>query len=197
LDDVIEFPKVKVLSEDEALDYLRREGPIEGISKFAKLVGWERTRAQRMLARWQRDGAVVLKPGGPGGKTIISVPRAAIDDLPAARAPAQLPVRLGVQPSAQDAHPTPPVAHPRSHLLGSILTVISPTSVSAAIAFFVAAGLGACGLTINVWFAISYARSGMAGVIAASVGAFVDLLAFWLPSGDASFGAVARVRLRS
>jgi hypothetical protein len=85
LDDVIEFPKVKVLSEEEALDYLRREGPIEGISKFAKLVGWERTRAQRRLARWQRDGAVVLKSRGPGGKTVLSVPRAAVDDLPAVR----------------------------------------------------------------------------------------------------------------
>jgi hypothetical protein len=97
LDDVIEFPKVKVLSEDEALDYLRREGPIEGISKFAKLVGWERTRAQRMLARWQRDGTVVLKPGGPGGKTAVGVLRAAVGDLPAARAPAQPPVPRDAQ----------------------------------------------------------------------------------------------------
>jgi hypothetical protein len=94
LDDVIELPKVKVLSEDEALDYLRREGPIEGVSNFAKLVGWERTRAQRMLARWQLDGAVVLKPGGPGGKTAVSVPRAAIDDLPAVRAPAHCPFHV-------------------------------------------------------------------------------------------------------
>ena len=68
MDGVIEFPKVKGLSQSEALDYLRRKGPIEGVSNFAKLAGWERTRAQRMLARWQRDGAVVLKPGGPGGK---------------------------------------------------------------------------------------------------------------------------------
>jgi hypothetical protein len=56
LDELIEFPKVKVLSEDEALDYLRREGPIESVSKFARLAGWERTRAQRMLGRWHRDG---------------------------------------------------------------------------------------------------------------------------------------------
>ena len=70
MDDVIDFPKsrVKPLSEEEALDYLRREGPIESVSKFARLAGWERTRAQRMLGRWHRDGAVVLKLGGRSGR---------------------------------------------------------------------------------------------------------------------------------
>jgi hypothetical protein len=180
LDDVIEFPKVKVLSEDEALNYLRYEGPIEGIGAFAKSIGWERTRTSRIVDQWERDGKVVRRPRS-GCPTVIE---AVVPVVPDVREPAQPPVVHARPPlqhaPAQAAHP---VAQPACRALSSILTVTTPASISAAIAFFVAAGLGACGLTINVWFAISYARSGMEGAIAASVGAFVDLLAFWLPSG--------------
>jgi hypothetical protein len=182
LDDVIEFPKVKVLSEDEALDYLRREGPIEGISKFAKLVGWERTRAQRMLARWQRDGAVVLKPGGPGGKTVISVPHAAVNELPAVRAPAQLPVPHDAQPPAQDAHSAHPVARPRGQLLGSISAAITPASTSAIVLFLVAFALGGTGVTMNARYAASLGSSDEGAIVLALVGVAVDVLAMVLPS---------------
>jgi hypothetical protein len=182
LDDVIEFPKVKVLSEDEALDYLRREGPIEGVSNFAKLVGWERTRAQRMLARWQLDGAVVLKPGGPGGKTAVSAPRTAVHDLLAARAPAQLPVRRGAQPSAQDAHPAHPVARSRGQLLGSISAAITPASTSAMVLFLVALALGGTGIIMNARYAASLGSSDEGATVLAVVGVAVDLLAMIFPS---------------
>ncbi len=95
MDDVIEFPKVKVLSHDEALDYVRREGPIEGISKFAKLIGWERTRAQRILGRWEAARLITMKSGGPGGKTVIE----------AVRDPAQPPSEPVAQPDAPPAQP--------------------------------------------------------------------------------------------
>ena len=182
MDEVIEFPKVKVLSEDEALDYLRREGPIEGISKFAKLVGWERTRAQRMLARWQRDGAIVLKPGGPGGKTVISAARAALDNFPAARAPAHPPVRRDAQPSAQDAHPAYPVARPCRHLLGSISAAITPASTSAMVLFLVALALGGTGIIMNARYAASLGSSDESATVLAVVGVAVDLLAMIFPS---------------
>jgi len=184
LDDIIEFPKVKILSEDEALDYLRRDGPIDGVSKFAKLAGWERTRAQRMLARWQRDGAVVLKPGGPGGKTVISVPRSAVADLPAARAPAQLPVQRGAQPSAQDAHSAHPVAHPRSHLRCMISAVPTAASTlpSAVALFFVALALGGTGIIMNARHAASLGSSDEGATVLAVVGVAVDILAMVLPS---------------
>jgi hypothetical protein len=107
MDDVIDFPKsrVKPLSEEEALAYLRREGPIEGISTFAKLVGWERTRTSRMLDQWEQDGAIVRKPV-PGGPTVIE---AVVATLPAVqgvqtavRAPPALPV---VHTAARAAQP--------------------------------------------------------------------------------------------
>jgi hypothetical protein len=182
LDEVIEFPMVKVLSEDEALDFLRREGPIESVSKFARLAGWERTRAQRMLGRWHRDGTVVLKPGGPGGKTVISVPRAVVNDLPAVRAPAQLPVPRDAQPSAQDAHPAHPVARPRSHLLGSIAAAITPTSTSAMVLFLIALALGGTGIIMNARYAASLGSSEEGATVLAVVGVAIDVLAMVLPS---------------
>lgn len=180
MDDVIEFPKVKVLSEEEALDYLRREGPIEGIGAFATSIGRERTRTSRIVDQWERDGKVVRRPRS-GRATVIE---AVVPAVPDVREPSQPPV-VHAPPHVQHApaQVAHAVAHPARRALSSILAAITPASTSAAIALFLAAGLGACGLTINVWFAISYARSGMEGAIAASVGAFVDLLAFWLPSG--------------
>ena len=182
MDEVIEFPKVKVLSEDEALDYLRREGPIESVSKFARLAGWERTRAQRMLGRWHRDSTVVLKPGGPGGKTVISVPRAVVNDLPAVRAPAQLPVPRDAQPSAQDAHPAHPVARPRSHLLGSIAAAITPASTWAMVLFLIALALGGTGIIMNARYAASLGSSEEGATVLAVVGVAIDVLAMVLPS---------------
>jgi len=182
LDELIEFPKVKVLSEDEALDYLRREGPIESVSKFARLAGWERTRAQRMLGRWHRDGTVVLKPGGPGGKTLISVPRAVVNDLPAVRAPAQLPVPRDAQPSAHPAHPAHPVARPRGHLLGSIAAAITPASTSAMVLFLIALALGGTGIIMNARYAASLGSSEEGATVLAVVGVAIDVLAMVLPS---------------
>src|SRR5260370_37477951 len=57
--------------EADALEVIRNAGSIESVMALAALLGWERTRTQRALARWQRDGVVVLKPGGPGGRTAI------------------------------------------------------------------------------------------------------------------------------
>lgn len=184
MDDVIEFPKVKVLSEDEALDYLRREGPIEGVSRFAKVAGWnpQRTRAQRVLARWQRDGAVVLKPGGPGGKTAISAARATVDNFPAARAPAQLPVPPDAQPCAQGVHPAHPVARPRSYLPGSIAAAITPAMIPPVILFLVALALGGTGIVMNARYAASLGSSREVATVLAAVGVAVDVLAMVLPS---------------
>ena len=90
LDDVVKFPsRVRPLTEEEAREAIRRAGAVESITALAALLGWERTRAQRTLARSERDGVVVLKPGGPGGRTVIEY----------VRTPAH-------QPAGPDAHPT-------------------------------------------------------------------------------------------
>jgi hypothetical protein len=167
---------VKPLTKQQALEAIRRVGEVESISALAEMLGWERTKTSRTVPRWEQEGEIVRKRG-PGGKVAIIA-------VVAAHTPAEQPVVIIPAPvqhaPAQVAHP---VAHPARGALSSILATITPTSISAATAFFVAAGLGACGLIINMWFAISYARSGTEGAIAASLGALVDLLAFWLPSG--------------
>src|SRR5258706_554719 len=75
-------------SEEEALARLRE---VESISALAALLSWERTRTQRVLTRWEQDGVIVRKPGGPGGKTMIE---AVVGGLPAVRPPAHSPDSL-------------------------------------------------------------------------------------------------------
>src|SRR5882757_1353244 len=90
MDDIVQFPRVKPFSEEEALARLREVREVESISALAALLNWERTRTQRVLARWEQDGVIVRKPDGPGGKTMIE---AVVGGLPAVRAPAQPPVK--------------------------------------------------------------------------------------------------------
>lgn len=124
MDDVIEFPKVKVLSEDKALDSLRYEGPIEGIGAFAKSIGWERTRTSRIVDQWERDGKVVRRPRS-GRPTVIEAVVPAIDVRERMQAP-----MVHAPPHVQDApaHVAHTVAHPARRALSSILAAITPAS---------------------------------------------------------------------
>jgi|SRR5258708_22711405 hypothetical protein len=89
MDDIVQFPRAKPLTEEQALARVREVREVESISALAALLNWERTRTQRALIRWEQDGAIVRKPGGPGGKTMIE---AVVGGLPAVRAAAQPPV---------------------------------------------------------------------------------------------------------
>jgi hypothetical protein len=74
MDDVIDFPKsrVKPLSEEEALAYLRREGPIETtVTALAKVWGWERTKTSKVLSRWNAEGKIAREPG-TNNRTVFS-----------------------------------------------------------------------------------------------------------------------------
>jgi hypothetical protein len=112
-----EMAHVKALRpaiEADALEVIRNPGSIESVMALAALLGWERTRTQRALARWQRDGVVVLKPGGPGGRTVIEYMR------PSAHLAAGPDAHPKAQRAQVAAHPTQggsrpdvcPCAHP-------------------------------------------------------------------------------------
>src|SRR5260370_18555621 len=44
-----------------ALTRLREVGAVEGIAEFARMAGWERTAASRLVDQWARDGRVVCR----------------------------------------------------------------------------------------------------------------------------------------
>jgi hypothetical protein len=96
-----EVKALRPATEVDALEIIRRAGSVESVTALVAMLGWERTKTQRWLARRQQDGDIMLKPSGPGGKTMIE----------AARTPAQPPTEPGAQQSAQLAQVT---AHPNS-----------------------------------------------------------------------------------
>jgi hypothetical protein len=71
---MVEATALRPATEAEALEMIRRSGPIAGVVAFSKLVGWERTRAQRFLDRCEQDGVVVLTRS-LGGRTSIETVR--------------------------------------------------------------------------------------------------------------------------
>jgi hypothetical protein len=181
---MVEATALRPASEAEALEAIGKAGSIAGISVFSKLVGWERTRAQRAVGRWERDGAIVRKPGGPGGKTVIE----------AVRNPAQPPAGPDAQPDAQfaqsdahGAHLAQVDAHPAQRkVLGSIFAAITPGSISVvamvgALVFVVLALVGT-GLAMNARYTSSFGRSGEGETVLAVIGIAVDVLAMVLPA---------------
>ncbi len=100
--------------EADALEVIRNAGSIESVMALTALLGWERTRTQRALARWQRDGVVVLKPGGPGGRTAIEYVRTPAHQPAGPSAhPTAHPAQVAAHPAQDAAHPNvSPDAHP-------------------------------------------------------------------------------------
>jgi hypothetical protein len=189
VDDVIEFPKVKVFSEEEALAYLRREGPIEGIDAFGKLVGWEKTRASRTVKKWHGVGKVVCTPRS-GYATVVKAVVPAVQGVrppvqpplppaaePDARPPACPPARVaqpGARPAEADARP----AHPAtSHDVPAwcrwgfgILFVLLSLALYGASLF------------LNATFWPGLAQTEIAKVILAVVGVIIETVNFTIPS---------------
>jgi hypothetical protein len=56
MDDVVRFPgRTRPLSKAEALEAIRRAGSVESVMALAGMLGWERTKLQRTLARWEGE----------------------------------------------------------------------------------------------------------------------------------------------
>ena len=75
----------KPLTPEQALTRLREVGVVEGIAKFARMAGWERTAASRLVDQWARDGKVVCR-ARPGRKTTIE---AVVTAVPVVQSPVQ------------------------------------------------------------------------------------------------------------
>src|SRR5712672_1481141 len=75
----------KPLTPERALTRLREVGAVEGIAEFARMVGWERTAASRLVDQWARDGRVVCR-ARPGRKTTIE---AVVTAVPVVQSPVQ------------------------------------------------------------------------------------------------------------
>jgi hypothetical protein len=177
MDDVVRFPgRARPLTEDEALEAIRRAGSVESVTALTALLGWERTRAQRALTRWERDGAILLKPGGPGGKTAIE---AVMSGLPALRAPAQPPALHKPPDTQPPAHPDAQRAHPAQPgsgvlawccwLLGGLFALMSLVLYGAS-------------LFLNATFWPGLAPTEGAKAIVGVVGVVVETANFSIPS---------------
>ena len=164
--------RVTPLNESAALARVREVGSVESISALAAMLAWERTRAQRVLNRWEAAGLVTLEPG-PGGKKIVRA-TAVVGGLPAVRAPAQPPALY----KPADAHPpAQPNAQRAHHVRTPISVAITPSS--ATIAYLVAYGMFVVGLAVNVTFAVSYAPQSLwDSALMALVGGAIEVLAF-------------------
>jgi hypothetical protein len=178
----VRFPAhVKPLTKQEALEFLRREDPIESVSAFAHRIGWERTRASRAVEQWAQAGQVVRRPRA-GGPTAVE---AVVPVVPHAGEPAQtLVVHAPLTVQHAPARAAHPVAHPAHRALSSILAAIRPASVSAVTLFLVALALGGTGLVTNARYAASLGSSDEAAIVLAVVGMAADILAMVLPSGS-------------
>jgi hypothetical protein len=180
---------VKPLDESAALERVREAGLVESISALAAMLNWERTRAQRVLTRWEAAGFITLEPGH-GGRKIIRV-TITVEAGPDAHPP-------DAQPSAHDAHPAHPVAHPaqlatwwwrvvgrRAHPVAhpahppagrSLVSILV-----AAVLFLAAGDLGGSGLVMNALYASSLG-SGEGATIQAAIGIAIDAIALVLLS---------------
>jgi hypothetical protein len=146
---------VRPLTESQALARLRELGTVESVTAASGLFAWERTKTQRALTRWEREGAIAREPG-PGGRTVIRVPGAA---LPAVRAPADPPALHGspdahppAQPDAQRAHPA------RRRALGPILAgaALALRHAAAIIVGAVGIGLSAMGMVETASYSMAF-----------------------------------------
>src|SRR5258705_13180373 len=54
-----EVKALRPASEADALEIIRRAGSVESVTALVAMLGWERTKTQRWLARRQRTGDIV------------------------------------------------------------------------------------------------------------------------------------------
>jgi hypothetical protein len=94
--------RVRPLTAEEALALMREVGSVGSITQLSTLLRWDRSRTSRAVARWERQGEILRKPGPGGAAVIIAVMAVQVRDDPPAHPAAQ-----PAQPCAQPAHPSP------------------------------------------------------------------------------------------
>ena len=150
--------------DDEALMYLSDVGRVEmNLSDLAQQFGWTLTKLRKSLAAWVKAGHITQASGGRG-KVVVTALRTS------QQVAAQLVDRaFRIEMPKEPAAPVKPV---RS--LIAMLTAI--------VLFSTAVGLTGVGLVMNARFAASFGQTVEAGVLLATIGLAVDMLAVVLPT---------------
>jgi hypothetical protein len=152
----------KPLTPEQALTRLREVGAVEGIAEFARMVGWERTAASRLVDQWARDGKVVCR-ARPGRKTTIE---AVVTGVPVVQPPVQPVQHNHARVDARG-------LHPGSNWRQSHVPRHAPLVL-------VAYGFFALEVAINIKNAWGGAMVDVA--IPASLGVLAACVMLWLPS---------------
>src|SRR5262249_36067777 len=165
---VVPIPNMRAFSEDEALAWLRDNGPVQqSNAALARAWGWNATKVSRRLTAWSkagliervRNGIIVARPSAPARLGAPAEPPLA-ETPAAAGGPAVL---------------TPPHAVRTSALPPVVVRLAAPLLAAAALA------LGGVGLVLNARFAASFGQSHDAAWLLASIGVAIDLIAILLP----------------
>jgi hypothetical protein len=150
--------------DDEALMYLSDVGRIEmNLSDLAQQFGWTLTKLRKSLAAWVKAGHITQASGGRG-KVVVTALRTS------QQVAAQLVDRaFRIEMPKEPAAPAKPV---RSLI----------ATLTAIVLFSTAVGLTGVGLVMNARFAASFGQTVEAGVLLATIGLAVDMLAVVLPT---------------
>jgi MarR family len=200
------------LDEEAALNWLRNAAEVETtITALAKVWGWDRSRASRILDRWEGVGLITRRPGSD--RNTIFFARPAIPPVDPSSpvvntlAHGEATAGLCAGPAAPPVHALMLASHtaaPTAEISGglgplpvqatctTVRTIAQPdarpirppqsSNVLSIAMFLVALGLGSVGLVMNARFASSFGRSDEAAFILAAIGALIDVLVAILPS---------------
>jgi hypothetical protein len=176
MDDVVRFPgRTRPLSKAEALEAIRRAGSVESVMALAGMLGWERTKLQRTLARWEGEGAIVRKPV-PGGPTVIE---AVVAGVPALRTPAQLPALRTDAMVAQLGEGAQRTAAPLDLLLVWCRRVVGAVLIGLSVWLYIV------GLNLNASFWPSLDPTGESRTVLKAGGVIIETVNYVVPSAIA------------
>jgi hypothetical protein len=198
------------LDDEAALNWLRNAAEVETtITALAKVWGWDRSRASRILDRWEGAGLITRRPGSD--RNTIFFARPAIPPVDAS-SPVVSAVARQVDGTADifAGFTVPPV-----HALIPAVNTVAPTAeipggmaalpvqapcttvhvdpqpktgrdwsltVHFTFTLVAALGLGIVGGVMNARFAASFGRSNEAAFLLAAIGVLIDVLVVILPS---------------
>jgi hypothetical protein len=176
---------IPALDKEAALNWLRNAGEVETtITALAGERRWDRSRASRILDRWERDG-LITRRSVSGRKIVFSTCPAIppVDALsPAVNTGAQQ-IEGTARISAGPAVPTVHAAGANVHTAAQLETRRARSlNVLSALMILVAIGLGFVGLLMNARFAASFGRSDEAASLLFTIGAPIEVLVVMLPS---------------
>jgi hypothetical protein len=150
--------------DDEALMYLSDVGRLEmNLSDLAQQFGWTLTKLRKSLAAWVKAGHITQASGGRGKVVVTSVRTS--QQVAAQLVDRAFRIEMPSQPAAS--------AKPSRSIIATLTAIVL---------FSTSVGLTGVGLVMNARFAASFGQTVEAGVLLATIGLAVDLLAVVLPT---------------